>query len=505
MTFRPGVLGRIGRSTSFSGNIAANYFGRAWEAAMSIVFVPVYIHYLGVEAYGIIGLVAVIQSFLLILDFGLTPTLTREAARFQSGEHEALYIKDLIRSVEWVAAAAGAVIVALLAVGASAIAQRWVQPGALGQATIADALIIGGTLIALRMFESIFRGTLYGLQRQMLCNLIAAAFATLRSGGAVLVLIFLQAGLRGFFLWQVAATLAGVVAMRVGVWMALPATDRGPRFCRSTLRSVGRFAGGMVLISILSLAATQADKLLLSRMIPLEAFGYYMFAANVALVLQLVAAPLMTAVYPRIVDFVSRKDDAGMARFFHHWAAIVAVLTAPAAALFLFHGPALILAWSGDRALAANAGTILSVFAIGTFLHSQCVLPYQVQLAHGWTRLGVGLNAVALAITVPALLWAAPRFAAMAGAWTWVGIASIYFFVGLPVFFSRFLGTERWRFFVRDVGVPALTAFAVMALTSPMLRSIPDSWAGRWAVVILAFASSAVAAACVAWMVRRRA
>jgi len=45
---------------------------------MGVAFVPLYIKYLGVEAYGLIGIFAILQSMLALLDMGMKPTLSRE-------------------------------------------------------------------------------------------------------------------------------------------------------------------------------------------------------------------------------------------------------------------------------------------------------------------------------------------------------------------------------------------------------------------------------------------
>ncbi|MBS1199036.1 MAG: polysaccharide biosynthesis protein, partial [Proteobacteria bacterium] len=37
-------------------NLIANYLGQGWAAIMGMAFVPLYIKYLGVESYGLIGL-----------------------------------------------------------------------------------------------------------------------------------------------------------------------------------------------------------------------------------------------------------------------------------------------------------------------------------------------------------------------------------------------------------------------------------------------------------------
>jgi len=36
-------------------NIIANYTGKAWTALMSLAFIPLYIKFIGIEAYGLIG------------------------------------------------------------------------------------------------------------------------------------------------------------------------------------------------------------------------------------------------------------------------------------------------------------------------------------------------------------------------------------------------------------------------------------------------------------------
>ena len=83
---------------SLKKNVIANYFGQGWQALMSLVFVPLYIKYLGMEAYGLIGIFAVLQAWLVLLDMGMKPAMAREMARFTGGAHNAQSIRDLLRS-----------------------------------------------------------------------------------------------------------------------------------------------------------------------------------------------------------------------------------------------------------------------------------------------------------------------------------------------------------------------------------------------------------------------
>ena len=54
---------------------------------MGLAFIPLYIKYLGVEAYGLIGIFAILQAWLGLLDVGLKPALGQkigDGARFDA-------------------------------------------------------------------------------------------------------------------------------------------------------------------------------------------------------------------------------------------------------------------------------------------------------------------------------------------------------------------------------------------------------------------------------------
>lgn len=59
-------------------NILANYASQFYVTIIGIVTVPLYIQYMGAEAYGLVGFFAMLQAWFLMLDMGLTPTIARE-------------------------------------------------------------------------------------------------------------------------------------------------------------------------------------------------------------------------------------------------------------------------------------------------------------------------------------------------------------------------------------------------------------------------------------------
>ncbi len=225
-------------------NLIANYLGQGWAALMGLAFIPLYIKYLGIEAYGLIGLFGVLQAWLVLLDMGMTPTLNREMARFTGGTHSATSIRDLLRSIEII----GLGIAMLIGLGiwaASAwLASDWLHAEKLPVDTVAQAFSIMGAVTALRFVEGIYRSAIVGLQRQVLFNVVNSVLSTLRGLGAVGILIWVSPTIEAFFIWQGLISVLSLGVLAGATYSALPKDKRGGQFSMAALKSISRFAGG---------------------------------------------------------------------------------------------------------------------------------------------------------------------------------------------------------------------------------------------------------------------
>ena len=65
-------------------NFLAGLTNSMWSMVVTLVCVPMYLYYLGVEAYGLVGFFIFTQSVLQLLDLGLAPTINREVASCRS-------------------------------------------------------------------------------------------------------------------------------------------------------------------------------------------------------------------------------------------------------------------------------------------------------------------------------------------------------------------------------------------------------------------------------------
>jgi len=442
-------------------NLIANYLGQGWTALMGIAFLPLYIKYLGIEAFGLIGLFAVLTAALAVLDLGMKPTLGREMARFTGGHHDSQAIRDLLRSIEWIGIGIAMLIVSAIALGSNWLASGWLQIDELPVSTVAQALSIMGLVIALRFVEGIYRSSIIGLQRQVSYNIVNSFMATLRAGGAVLILAWVSPTIEAFFYWQALMSLVSLGALAWLTYVAIPANIRTGRFSTSALRGVWRFAGGIFGITVLGMLLTQIDKVLLSKLLSLTDFGFYALAAMVAGALYMMAAPITQAWYPRLCELHARNDVEGMATAYHKAAQLVSVVVGSAAVVLIVFSETVLLVWTRDVDLAERVAPLLSLLVAAYLFNSLTHLPYYAQLAHGWTSLILRFGVVALAIYAPVILWVTSRYGAEGAALSLVFLNFSY--MGFVVHFMhrRILRKEETKWLVHDVLRPLGAAFVV--------------------------------------------
>ena len=459
---------------SLKKNVLANYLGQGWTALMGIAFIPVYIHYLGMEAWGLVGFMSMLQAWFTLLDMGLTPTLSREMARFQAGAHGAQSIRDLLRSLEVIYGGVAVAVVGIVWLGAPWVSVHWLSATQLSDASVTQAIGVMGMVLAARMVEQVYRGAIQGLQRQVWLNGAQSVLAALRWGGVVGVLAWVDSSIEAFFLWQVLVSLLSVVILARQTYCWLPPGERPSRFDLAALASIRSFAGGMAVTTLLALLLTQVDKLLLSKLVSLEEFGYYVLAASVAGALYFLVTPVSTAVSPRLTELVAKSGQQALIDTYHQASQWLAAVLTPTALMMAVFAEPLLYAWTGNADLANQTAPLLVLLALGTLCNGFMYVPYMTQLAYGWTGFAVRMNIVAVSFIVPAVLWAVPRFGAIGAAWAWLALNAGYVLVGMHFMHRRLLPGEKWRWY-RDAVFKPLAIGSIALLMVRHWVTLPQN------------------------------
>ena len=255
------------RLTVLRLNTAANLVGRVWVMALGIAFIPVYLRFLGIEAYGLVGFFATLQAVFGLLDLGLGATINRELARLSATGDRRAEQRMLLRTLEacyWATSLGAGLLVLLLA---PAIAHHWVRAAELSPVVVERSVRVMGLVLALQLPFAFYQAALMGLQRQVALNVILVVTATARSAGTALVLWKVSATIEAFFLCQLFVSVVQIAVTLLLAWLTLGgALAARPELAR--LGPLWRYAAGTSANSIVGIALTQTDKVLLSRLLP---------------------------------------------------------------------------------------------------------------------------------------------------------------------------------------------------------------------------------------------
>ncbi len=429
-----------------------------WTAAIGLAFVPVYIRFLGVESYGLLGLYAALLGLASVLDLGLTTTVNRELARLSAREAAASASRDLVRSLEVVYWGIGAAIGIVVALLVPLIARRWVSTATLTPRDVETTLWLVAVLMTCQWPFSFYAGGLTGLNRQVALSGLNAVVAALRAVGAVLVLAFVAPTIQAFMAWQVVVGLASTGWVAALLWKSLPPSDRPPRVAWTGVRTSFRFAAGVTFVGATGAVLLQSDKLVLSRMLRLDEFGYYTLAGAVGMSLSLLVTPLFTVVFPAMTRAHARGDESQLQRLYHQTAEAASVLVFPVAAVLVIFPNEVLFVWTGSRSIAGHAAPLVALLAAGYAMQAIAHVPWALQLSHGWLRLSVGMNAVALVAIGPLLVVLTTRYGAVGGALSWLLLHVSMLAAGQVLVHRRLLRGHLGAWCARDVCRPLLAA-----------------------------------------------
>jgi O-antigen/teichoic acid export membrane protein len=446
-------------------NVVANFIGRFWAAVIPIALVPLYIRFLGVEAYGLVGFYATLQSVCSLLDVGLGVTLTRELARL-AGHRDTVAARELVRTFElfyW----AGAILMGALVVAFSpVIARHWIKAQTLSPAAVQMAVAAMGIAIAPHFPLALYSGGLNGLERQVSLNVISIAFATVRGAGAVLILWLVSRTIEAFFIWQIVVGSCATLATAWLLWSHLRGPYPRPRARLSRLRGIWVFSLSVSGIGIAATILTQLDELTVSKLLPLETFSYYAVAASVALGLYTIVGPIFTALFPRLSQLVSDRNDARVAQLYHVGCQSMSIGLFPLTATIALFSESILQLWTHNRAISANGHVVLSILIVAVAANGLMSIPYATQLAYGWTSLTFAQNCLAVTLLIPTITWAVRSYGVAGAAGATLGVNTACIGITLPIMHRRLLRGELRRWYLSDVGLPLIASLLVCVPSS---------------------------------------
>jgi len=424
-------------------NIIANFIGKFWSILSGFLFIPLYINYLGFESYSIISFGLVISGLMAIMDAGLTATLSRELARKDNSHEEKKRVFKTLESSYFILIS---ICIVVVFNSSHFIAYKWLNLGVLDPSKVALYIKILSFDIGFQLLLRFYSGGLLGLEKQVKANLYQIGWGVLRNGLVIIPIIFYPK-LEIFFTWQAISTIVFSVLLKLSIEKDLYGIYKfniKPKFERAVFNRVWKFAGGMLLISLVAGLNSQMDKLAISRLLSVESLGYYTLSISLASAIIVLVNPISVAILPRFTALFSTGKNTEASILFHRISLMVSIIVFSAMANIVFLGSDLIWAWTGKMELAEQTTIILPIMAISYSMLAIAMIPYNIAIANGYTKLNNLLGIASLLLTLPGYWLATKSYGSIGAATVFCLVQTLITIVYLYFIDVKFLKTVNF-------------------------------------------------------------
>jgi len=438
----------------FRQNVIANYASQIYVTLIGILLLPMYIKYMGGEAYGLIGFFAMLQAWFGILDLGLSPTIGRETARYQSGVLTALEFRQLYRALALVFT-----IIALIGGGglflsSFVIATKWLEVENLPTNDVVLAVQIMSISVALRWVSGLHRGVILGTEKLVWLSWFNAIAASLRFVGVFVSMWYFGYTPYVFFVHQFLISLIEISVLAVKTHFLLPTKQQLPQAIGWSLKPIKpilKFSLTIAFTASVWILVSQTDKLVLSGILSLEDYGYFTLAVLVANGIMAISGPISSALMPRMTSLHAEKKDNEMIRIYRESTQLVAIIAGSAAIAIVLTAEPLLMAWTGDANLAKKASPVLRLYAAGNLFLCLAAFSYYLQYARGNLRYHLIGNVGLTVLLIPSVVIAASYFGGVGAGYVWLTMNAVFLFVWVAYLHHKLEPNLHYQWMLNDV------------------------------------------------------
>ena len=423
-------------------NAILNLLGQAIPLAVAVVAMPLVIHGLGPERYGILAMAWVVLGYFGMFDLGLGRAATRfVASALGSGT---------VEKVPLIAWTAVLVQTGLGLLGAAILAG--VTPLLVGEILNIPAGLLNEArssfyVIALSLPVVLVSGSLRGvLEAAQRFDLVNAAAVPLSVGNYLLPLIGVVLGWRlpAIVGLLVGSRALGLIAFYLLCVHVFPSLRRLPRFHATEAGVLLRFGGWVTVSSVVSPILVYLDRFMIGALLTIAAVAYYAAPYEMVTRLLIVPASVAATLFPAFSSLEGERgrDAQAPARLVAASTKYLLLALGPAVVILLGFSGDLLHVWLGAE-FARRSAAALQILAVGVLANSLAQVPFA--LIQGLARPDVTAKIHLAELPLQGILvWALVRWWGITGgALAWSLRATVDAFL-LFIFAARLTGTS-WR------------------------------------------------------------
>ncbi len=444
----------------------ANYISQLYVTIISIIIVPLYIKYMGAEAYGLVGFFAMLQTLFMLLDMGLTPTIARETARFRGGATDGTSYRHLVQSLEGIFFIVGLIGSGIMFLASDFIAYNWLNSNHLPPQEIETSIKLITIIIGVRWLCGLYRGIITGSEELIWLGSFAAFIASFRFLGVLPVLIFINPSPTSFFYYQLFIAISELLILLIKGHSLLPnILNNKSSWSLKPIKKILKFSVSIAFTTSVWILITQTDKIVLSKILPLADYGYFTLSVLLASGIMLISNPISGAIIPRMIRLDAENNHDGLIKVYRQGTQLVSIIAGATSITLALYSQKVLWSWTGNVDIAEHGKYTLTLYSIGYGLLAVSAFPGYLQNAKGDLKLHVIGNAIFVIILIPSIIIMANQYGAIGAGYVWLTMNITYLILWVPLVHNRFAKGLNIKWFTTDV----LIIFLAEGLTGYLL------------------------------------
>lgn len=338
----------MSRSKRFVTGLLSSYAAIGVNILYTLASVPLALHYLDKEEFGLWALVTQLSGYLMLLEFGMTGSVARSLSDHKDHMEDGIY-GSILRTGGRVFAIQG-VLVAVMGLALAWFAPPLLDLPARLHQPFAILMAAQAILSGLRLSLGALGSPLWCHQRLDLSNLSSS----LSLVGTFAVLWI------GFHLgWHVySLTVSFVVGTFLSLfstyfscrWLGLyPSREHRGRYDPQLFRELFHFGGGLFMMNLGAQLASASQVIVVSRLLGMEAAATWSVATKVFSMAQQFVSRVLDSSAGGLAEMVVRKESGQLQKRFRDLVTVSAVMAVAASAGIALMNGAFIEIWTSGK------------------------------------------------------------------------------------------------------------------------------------------------------------
>lgn len=403
-------LDDVVRKPSFKHNTLYNLAGSLASIAVALCTVPLFLHKIGTERYGVLAIIWLFIGYFGVFDLGLSRATANQIAKRPDKQRRA----DIFWTAILLNGCIGVIGGLVLYFIGGLVFQHVFKMSPSMRASVVTMMPWLAASVPIATVTGVLTGVLEGCERFLLVNSLQV-FGTALSQLVPLIVAFLHGPeLRWLIAAAIITRIVTTFPLVFGVLRTVPVgRPRLPK--RSWARVLFGYGAWITVSNCINPLIVSTDKFLIGGISGLSSVTYYSVPERLARQATILPGALTRALFPR---FSAENELDARATAFRSLAGLIAVLTPITVLTVLGMRPFLSL-WI-DPHFAALAGPVGLIVSISMWINGLAYIPYTYLQARGRPDLPAKFNMIEI-LPHLALLWVLlHEYGLIGGAWALV-------------------------------------------------------------------------------------